>query len=293
MTSKQVKVIFDSSKRFQCSNSDPVFYLPNTGIKAKSFYINRITIPHSFFNIQAHIQPNYNNIGNNLIDWVDSGGQTNITYLDEGDYSLTQLLTHIGVKMTAAAGDSKTYTASLNEITKKVTITNDTASVFQIRWNSSGIQLNGRSPCQELAKLLGFTSSETCTDFYGDNNNISDLVGLGTYTGVNNVWIGFPRNIYLFSDLCQHSNSYKSSTFFSVKNGVNEYLAEGKNVILATLPVLTTFNDVINYEPEIKEVIHLNTNSKLTQVKFELQNDIFDKLDLRGQPWVIEIVFLQ
>ena len=292
MSSKKVKVLFDSSKRFQCSNNNPLFYLPNVGIKATHFYINRITIPHSFYNIQAHIQSNYNNIGNNLIEWVDSAGQTNITYLDEGDYNLTQLLTHLGAKMTAAASDSKTYTASVNSITKKITFTNNTASNFQIKWNSSSIQLNGRSPCQELGKMLGFSSSETCTDFYGDNNNLSDSVGAGTYTGHNNYWIGFPRNIYVFSDIPNATNQYKSSTFFSVKNGVNNYIEEGKNNILACIPVVSNYGDVINFEPEVKEIIELNTNSNLTQVKFELRNDIFDRLDLRGQPWICEIVFL-
>ena len=293
MSNRKTKLILDSSKRYQCTNNDPIFYLPNVGIKASSYYINKISIPHSFFNIQAHIQPNYNNIGNNLIEWVDTLGQTNITYLDEGNYNITELLSHIGTKMTAAASDSKTYTATRDSITNKVTITNNTATIFQILWQSASIQLNGRSPAQELGKMLGFNSSETCTDFFGDNNNLTDLTGVGTYTGNNNYWLGFPRNIYVFSDLPYQSNAYKSSTFFSVKSGVNEFINEGKNNILATIPVDTNYGDVINYEPVTKEIIPLNSGSKLTQIKLELQNDIFDTLDLRGQPWTCEIIFIE
>jgi hypothetical protein len=289
------KVIFNSAKRYAGTNQEPRFILPNVGIPAKSCYVSKISIPHTFYNIGTRSDPNYTwGPNNSKINWIDSIGGVLTSIISQGNYSIDELLAAIGTSMTTSATDGLTYTATKNTITNKVTITNSGPTNFQLKWSDSTVTFEKDSEVRNLAKMLGFTNQETPDDFFGDDNKINDLSGAATYTGENVYFIGFTKNIYIKSNLISKSREHQSIAYFNnlTLNG-GAIIDTGKNDVLVQVPVTGTYGDYITHTPQPGyEAITLDNRSSVTEVNFSLEDDNFNILGLNGQPWVCEVVFI-
>lgn len=271
---KTQRFIFDSSLRYAGSNNNPRFVIPNTGIKADSCYINQISIPHSFYNI--------NNV-NNEIHWTDSLAVDIMTSITPGNYTIDEYLALISSGMTSDATDGLTYTASKNSNTAKVTITNSGPTNFAFRYVTS----QECPPC--FFVLLGFYELYTDEQFFGDYNRIASLTGQSSYTANANYYVSI-RTIYIKSNLAKQAVNYFSSAF--VNNLDNYYIGSGKNDIIATIPVTTSFNDLIVQENPNKIVNFELNGYGITDLHFELvSDDNYEPIDLNGRSWTIEIIF--
>ena len=273
------RFIFDSFFRHSGSNSNPRFNIPNVGIVARSFYVNKISIPYTFYNI---------NNNNNKINWTDSLGVELTSELPVGDYHIDDLLIEIGTQLSTDATDSLTYSLSVNERTKKVTITNSGSSNFTIRKDTT------KNNYTSFFVMMGFYDAYT-DQMYGDYNRISELTGSSSYTANDSYYITI-RNIYVKSSLINKSKDCYSYAFYNHIDDSNPfYTSTGYNNILATIPVSNVMGDLIVYrETTENDTIILNSGAlyPVSDIEFELiSGEYYNQLDLNGRNWIIEVTF--
>lgn len=271
------KYIFDSSLRYTGTNASPQFTIPNVGISADYVYINKITIPHTFYNITS---------SNNVLDWTDNI-LTDVTItIPPGNYTIDELLTALGALMSLGTTDGDVYTASRSSFTNKVTISNFTVSTFAIRYTSAS---------HNLLKLLGFYEVELNEgQFYGDSNRVAALPAATSHTA-NDTYYMSVRNIYIKSDISKQVANFSSGTFgsaFSTSLGTY-YTLQSKQDVIAMIPVKTLYGGLLEYEVQNEPVkLYLKNAAKISSISFELfYDEDFIPLDLNGRSWTIELVF--
>lgn len=271
------KYIFDSFYRYSGTNSKPRFILPNVGITAKTCYVNKVSIPHTFYNI--------NNL-NNKIYWTDAIGGLITSVISPGNYSINEVLLEIGAQMTADSTDGLTYSATRNIKTSRVTITNSGPSVFNIRF-----EVNQKCPACFFV-LFGFYELENDQQFYGDFNRIASLSGASSYTANANYFLNI-RTVYVKSNLVRQSTNYQSHAFVNNVQNLNAFFIDsGKNDIITTIPVTSTFGDFLIHESPFETERLSFQQYGITDVEFELvSDDNYENLDLNGRSWTIEVVF--
>lgn len=277
---KTQNIIFDSFYRTSGSNNKPTFTLPNVGIQAKGFYVNSVSIPHSFYNITQY---------NNILRWSNSTSTSTTSTIPIGNYSITELLTEIGTQMTATTNDGLIYTASRNTKTNKVTITNNGPSSFGLRIVSSLEQEN----LSFIFVLLGFSGADV--DTYKQTLNLQYLQQLYTGTSITalNSYFISTNNIYIKSNICNKSTSYNSdASFFKYDTAQDNYKwFRGLTDILLYIPITTNYGDRIIWNTG-NNPTKISTESHITSITFELTDDNnFKQLDLNGRSWTIELVF--
>lgn len=268
----KVNFVFDSYYRYSGNDNNPKFVIPHTGIRASSCYIKSLIIPHSFYNI---------NVNNNKIEFEDSLGAYKEVSIPVGDYTMAELLTALGAGMTTAATDGLTYTATIDDKTRKVTITNSGPTAFEILTNSAGKNW--------LVELLGFYKPYAEDQFFGNANRVKSLqLTSSTYVSDESADICV-RNLYIRSSLAKTSRDYDGTALT-----FDNYIETGVNDIVATIPVNSAYGEKITWEPGYEPIripLH-NTQHGITEVTFELVgNDRYLPLDLNGRSWVIEVVF--
>lgn len=274
-----VKYIFDGFYRFSGSNNNPKFIIPYSGISAKSFYVNKVIIPHSFYNI--------NNV-NNKIHWTDSLGVELTSTVTPGDYTISEFITALGNAMTASATDGLTYSVTKNDNTKKITITNSGPTNFDIRYDTT------QTAPSVFFAMLGFYELYNNQQFYGDYNRIALLTGQSSYTANYSYWLSI-RNIYLKSSLARTSREYESYAFVNNVHPTSYLTDTGINDILTTIPVTSNPGDLIVKEPYFEpEKVILNDKAAygINDISFELVSDeSYGQVDLNGRSFIVEIVF--
>lgn len=268
------KYIFDSSLRYTGTNNSPKFTIPNVGItEANWFYVNRINIPHTFYNITSL---------NNQWHWTDNNSADIVSTIPVGNYTIDEILTELGAQMSADTTDGATYSCSRSARTNKVSITNTSGATFAVRYVFSS---------HNLHKLLGFFEAETAEgQFYGDSNRIQALPAAVTQTANDTYYAGV-RHIFVKSNIGLQVNNYRSGTIGSIYKS-QWSIEQGRQDILFHLPVESSYGGVETYElqgPPVK--LYLNNNT-LSDITFELLYDEdYLPLDLNGRPWSIELVF--
>lgn len=263
------RFIFDSFLRYSGSNNKPRFIIPNTGIKAKHCYINNISIPHTFYNINSN---------NNTVTWVDASAAAQTSVIPVGNYSLSEILTELGTQMTADTSDGLTYTATVNSKTSKTTITNSGPSVFSFTYNAS-------VGCPCFLTLLGFFEVESEQQFLGDYNRIAALTGASSYTSNSSYFVSI-RNIYIKSNLARQAVNYNSFSYTYRNSGIND--------IIANIPVTSSYGDLLTQEAPNHIIKYDIKNSNITELEFELvSDDSYKTIDLNGRAWTIEVIFFE
>lgn len=256
------RLLLNSRNRFKGKPECPTFTLNNMGVQCKSFFVSKVEIPHSFYNITS---------ANNILYWTDDTGTSQISTLTVGNYTTSELVNHMSDVMTTdtlADTGTATYTVSANGITKKITITNNLNANFSIEWSS----------CEILARMLGFSNSPMGSDF--GLPNVVDNSGNYIYNANNQYWIGSPKNILIKSSLM---NSALVSSI--VNTSAHE---SGSFGIIEQVLVDTVAGEITVYEPSFPVDIPCRDDT-ISVISFELLDENLNKLDLNGRDWSITI----
>lgn len=256
------KLILNSAQRTSGTSHKCSYTLTNPGIRADAYEVLKIEIPHSFYNITD---------ANNTIAWVDELSASLTTTLTNGNYSTTELLTHIAAEMNSDATGVAVYTVTTNNNTKKIFIANDTVANFSINWATNDVT-------KQLAWDLGFYPTQTDED-RGRQDPVN-LTGAATYTSSNQYWIGTPKNINIKSNLAQMAR--RPAAFTVMKGG-------GVFNILDQMLVTTVAGEITVYEPS-KTVKVPISNNMIFEITFELLDNDFEPLDLNGRDWSISLL---
>lgn len=267
------RVILNSHYRTSGTNDIPTFTLQNVGVSARTVYINSINIPHTFYNITYF---------NWEFFWKDSLDQNINTEIPIGNYTLTQLLTELGNQMTTDATDGLTYTASVDVLTQRVSITNSGPTSFTIRPNPSG------RFADKIRGMLGFRDADqSLEDLNGDNFRTATSLFGSKITAFDTYFIG-KQAINIRSNVLASSKNYQSILFS--KDSASDNIKPGKNDIVATIPITTDYGDIISYNVG-NGIVKMNVPSNITNISFELLDEHFKPLELRGRSWTIELIF--
>ena len=144
-----------SSDRLQGDPEDFVVECTSfEGMVVKTMELNSVEIPNSIYPFTS---------SNNVITFNEGGGDLTAT-ITAGSYSASQLATEIKTRMDAAGSD--TYTITVNDNTKKMTIAS--TGTFTLKFSEDN------SPYYEL----GFTNSDTSSAASHTGTNVVRLSGL-------------------------------------------------------------------------------------------------------------------
>lgn len=128
----------------------------------KSFKIKNVIIPFTWYPINSN--------NNQLIIFKTGDTQDRFINVESGDYNLTQLKLQLVTKLDALLGPAQTYTITDNNITHKITISQNNSS-FIIRGASSIKNILGLSDLDTLANI-----THTAPDIFNiSGTNVVDV----------------------------------------------------------------------------------------------------------------------
>ena len=278
----EVKYILDSQYRYSGTSNSPTFSIPDSGIvNPKGFYINKIIIPHSFYNIHEK---------NRYFAFTDVLGVPVYATLAIGEYTLPNLLIELGTAMGVADTSGEVYTWTQSTLTKKLTVTVTGATGFSIT-----PLLAPTSTPSALPKILGMLNVPGVGDQWGDDNAVT-----GTYTGFVSYtfncvpWVAV-RTVYVKSSLVSQSK-FRSSALVNALPGTSSFfIGQGHQDILHTFHVNTLYGGELKFieSSDTERVVYpLEGTSNITNISFSLWNSNWSQIDLNGRPFLAELTFI-
>lgn len=272
----------NSRDRIKGTDGNFTYRLTDTRLdKVNSFYVEKVLIPYSFFNISETLK-------NNRMYWHEVNPGVNLTYIiPDGQYTLDDLMLMIGNGMSNESsifGASNEYTLSLMttvvpftglsttvQVLPKIQITATNAGVlsnFYLRWTTA-------SPTSYLYKILGYPFETGSPG--GSNAYPPGLVqgAIGTYN------FNIAPNILIRSRILTANNNaiYKGKT---------------SDVILSA--PMASFQETLSYEPS-SFAIYEFTSGSTSLNEFDLyltfDDDNETDIDMQLVNWTAVIVFIQ
>lgn len=208
--------------------------------------IENVRIPISFYNINSYYS---------VFNWVGSTtGAVSFT-ITFGNYTIDEMIAEVQTQMNAL--DANTYTLAYDEITQKVSITNDGVE------NITSISGNGW-------QVLGFETTQT-------------IIGAVTETG-NNV---------AFTNTAKH---LKIVLYNVNSNNVYSNTQEGNKItnlqrVALNVPIIEIRNEYQFYENNEGYMIKLPNISTIKDIRVKLLDARGNVVDLNGVPWGFDVVF--
>tara|TARA_R110002020_G_scaffold434192_1_gene644334 strand:- start:1434 stop:2399 length:966 start_codon:yes stop_codon:yes gene_type:complete len=177
------------------------------------------TFPNSWYNLSATSE-------NNTLNWSEGASNYSIT-IPDGSYSIDELTSQIKTQMETANSSAIEYTFTYDEITNKLTITSNSATITTLKFSES-------NSCR---RFLGFSEDDFTL------SSASDLVSdraVDITDTQNSIYIRIPN---LSSSKVIESSSGKYSN------------------ILAQVPVDLSRNSFFVYQPSKPFEMEINNNS--------------------------------
>ena len=206
--------------------------------------IQNIRLPTSFYNIDS----NYNTL--QVTEDPSGSPATFSVSVDEGNYTINELLVELKTLLDAATLKSNTYTLTIDDTTGKVTITTDTTEFKIIGANSL------------LNKALGF---ETNTDYTSGSRSL---------ISPNHISMSTKRYIKINSDIT--SNNHYSRDFIE-PIGVLVPITESRSTI-------QYFSNSTGYKVKMENKHHIK------HISFNVRDGNNNMVDFNGINWNCEIV---
>jgi len=162
-------IILNSKFRTNSSSDPGNSQIPLRYASSGQYQIEKCILPRTWYDVTS---------SNNKIYFTDAAG-SHTASLTSGSYTVTNLATEIGTRMTSASG-SKTFTCTANNNTMKYTIATGDGSSFTMDM--------GSSPSSSAGNIIGFTtqtssmSSLTGDSVFNMNRNLYVNMLIGTQT---------------------------------------------------------------------------------------------------------------
>jgi len=214
--------------------------------------IEGIRFPTSFYNIDS----NYNTL-RITEDPAGSPSTFNIT-IDEGNYTITELLLELKSALDDGTGKSNEWTLSINDKTGKVSISADTTTFKIIGSNSL------------LNRPLGF---EPDTDY--TSGGLVD--SLYTLISVNHINMSTKRYIKINSDITSN----------------NHYSKEFIEPIGCIVPITEARSTIQYYANDNGYKVKMANKHNIKHLSFNIRDGNNNKVDTNGVEWNAELVIYE
>lgn len=179
-------------------------------------------IPNMFYNINSN---------NNVLTVEEGGGGDVSVTLTNGNYNISELISHIQTKLNAAGGLSGTFTVTYNDITMKITIA-----------STVDFSLNFSNSTSTIYKILGFDNEDKTPDasnWTGDNP--VDLQYIENYNIVMNNIGEYVHNItdnsYFFSFVIPNNKNKTEIVEYYENKNFEQKIDTGKTLDISYLDI--------------------------------------------------------
>tara|TARA_R110000851_G_scaffold37076_1_gene96016 strand:- start:688 stop:1458 length:771 start_codon:yes stop_codon:yes gene_type:complete len=206
--------------------------------------IENVRLPTSFYNIDS----NYNTL-ELTEDPAGSPGTFSVT-VDEGNYTINELLSELKTLLDAATLKSNVYTFLVDDITGKITITSDTTEFKIIGANSL------------LNQPLGFNNS---TDYTSSSRIL---------TSPNHILMSTKRYIKINSDIT--SNNHYSRDFIEP--------------IGIVIPITESRSTIQFFANDNGYKVKMESKHSIKHLSFNIRDGNNNKVDFNGINWNAELV---
>lgn len=188
----------DTQYTFDCNTNDMIFKLSETINNVVSIELTSIELPMSWYNFTSTNGTNYFDISSN-----NTSSQNVTVEVSNGYYNSTEIINSLQTSInntttlneggtSGAGGGPKRFDISLNNITKKVTLTSDNSFVFTC-FKDENASINNYKKNNNLSYYLGFRKQ-----VYRDNT---------TYTGESIINTFINKYINIVVDDFQKTNT--------------------------------------------------------------------------------------
>ena len=227
--------------------------------------LENIQIPKSYYDIDSNF---------NTFEVIETDGVTPHTItitIDEGNYTITELLTELESALdtaSASSGDTNTYTLTYDDVTNKVTFRYDGGT-------STSVTIQTIATASTLNSLLGIGKADTTTITGQD-------VTLALADGVDSV---APNCVNL-----------RTNPFIVIETDItseNYYNEDGQIHIGARVPMLVDRNEFQYYENDGGHLTRLNNKGPISQIGFTLKDQYGNVKDLCSVDWTCEVVIYE
>lgn len=227
---------------------------------SKSYFmrLENIQIPYSFYQVNSN---------NNVFKLTETDGVTphNISItIDEGNYTITELLTELEAGLDAATQDANNYTLTYDDITNKITIRYDGGT-------STSITIDTIANGSTLNELLGLGKPDTNT-ITGDDNSLVLADGVDSVA---------PNSVDL------HYISYIIVETSITSN--NHYDEDGQLHIGARVPITQDRNVINFFQNHEGHLTRLNNKGVMSEIRMILKDENGNTINLNKVDWSCEV----
>jgi hypothetical protein len=220
-------------------------------------------MPKSFYTIDSNF------IVFQVLEDDGIGGDDTITItIDQGNYTIIELITELESQLDSNTANANDYSLSYDDITNKVTIqyTGATSADVTIDTIANGSTLN---------QVLGFGKADTASITGGDNTTV--LVDATDSEAPNCVDLNTKSYIIVKSDIA-------SNNYYNTKNQQN---------IGVRIPMLVDRNVKQYYANDGGSLTKMNNKSALSTIRLDLEDEYGNLVDTNECDWSTEMVIYE
>lgn len=221
--------------------------------------LENVQMPKSYYDVNSNF---------NTFQVIETSGGTVTITIDEGNYTITELLTELEAALDANTTDGNNYTLSYDDVSNKVTISAvfGTSTVVTIDTIANGSTLN---------QLLGFGKADTDKITGGDTTTV--LADSTDKVAPNCVNLRTQPAVIIETDVTSE-NYYNQS----------EQLHIGCRV-----PMIVDRNEFQFFSNDNGHLTRMNSKAPLSQLSFQLKDVYGNIMDLCNVDWQCEVVIYE
>lgn len=258
MTSTHTIIHLNSKSRSRGSTNAPEYFLQHATIfnqkfKNKKYFarLENILIPKTFYEINAN---------NNTFIVSEQGGGNNSVSIDNGNYTVSELLTELTSALNAGTTNGNTFVLSYDTNNGKISL--------YFTGTSTDITINTIASGSIMNEVIGYGKAIT------DDNSINILSGSG------NVEEGsYVVNLAATSTLEIDTNLSSDNT----------YTRQDIRNVLAMVPMNVDRYEYKLFENHNGPMIKLASKSAIHRVRFNIVDAGGNDVDLNGADWSCDL----
>lgn len=255
---------FDSNRRDGGSNEKPLFNISRHPIlfsleENKQYYLalHKVIIPKSYYEIDS----NYNTF---IVD--EEGGSSVSVTIENGNYTIDELISEIESELDSNTTNSNDYTLSYDAIRNKITIS--------FTGTSTDITINSIADGSTINQVLGLGIPDT-DNVTGDDNSIN-ILAAASYEGLFAVNEVTKPYLEILSNIST-DNYYDNTNILNMG---------------CVVPVDDERNGLIVYDNANDEGGKINKHT-INRVELQLIDPYGNQIDLNGAPWSVDFKILE
>ena len=255
---EHVSILLDSKNRTSGTNSNPIFNLEHQILfkqnNKKQYFaiLHNTIIPRTYYEIDSN---------NNVFRISEQGGGTLVITIDEGNYTVSELISELESQLDTNTTNTNNYTLSYDSKTNKIT--------FSFTGTSTDVTIDSIANGSTLNPVLGVS-------VLGNDGTTQINAGVSTE---------FPHTAQLVNK--QYIN------VFTDLSSNNYYTNTDKQNIGVRVPITVDRNEIQVFNNYEGHRTLLNHTSVISRVELQLRDPNNNILNLNSADWSTELIIYE